>query len=99
MVHSMRHSVSKTQKTYDRRYIYIYIYIYNFSFTDIFSLRTSFEKKRKAVDWCGNNTIKWWQEDDKIIIMPESKHIKTSPHQRDSMMKTNPTPPSPILEM
>jgi hypothetical protein len=41
--------------------------------------RTSFEKKRKAVDWCGNNTMKWLQEDDKVINIPDPKHMKTGP--------------------
>lgn len=41
------------------------------------SFRTGFEKKRKAVDWCGNNTAKWLQGEEPEV--PAAKAIKRGP--------------------
>ena len=41
--------------------------------------RTGFEKKRKAVDWCGTNTMKWLQGENESALPPPPKAIKKGP--------------------
>ena len=43
--------------------------------------RTVFERKRKGVDWCGNNTMKCLQGDqyEGNVVEPEPKLIKSGP--------------------
>jgi hypothetical protein len=42
--------------------------------------RTSFEKKRKAVDWCGTNTMKWLEGGEgESTLPPPPKVIKKGP--------------------
>lgn len=45
----------------------------------VFLFRTGFEKKRKAVDWCGTNTMKWLQGEDENALPPPPKIIKKGP--------------------
>ena len=42
-------------------------------------IRTDFEKKRKAVEFCGNNIIKSLSVDDQVLLPPEPKVIKSGP--------------------
>ena len=61
--------------------------------------RTEFEKKRKAVEYCGNNTM--WSlkgEDEQILLPPEPKVIKTGPAGKH-MMTTPLIPTHSTLEM
>lgn len=42
--------------------------------------RTCHEKKRKAVEWCGTNTMKYLKgEDERDMLPPPPKAIKTGP--------------------
>jgi hypothetical protein len=45
----------------------------------ILFFRTGYEKKRKAVAWCGNNTMKWLQGENEEALPSEPKIIKTGP--------------------
>jgi hypothetical protein len=61
----MRHSVHEVQKTYDRRYFSNQKIIILF-FTHV-NILTGFEKKRKAVDFCGTNTMHYLGENDESV--------------------------------
>lgn len=86
MANGMRHSLQEAQRTYDRRYFTkSNLSLFLSHFIDSFFHRTSHEKKRKAVNWCGNNTMRWLGGEE-TPLPPEPKVIKKGPtpqHQYD----------------
>ena len=79
MASGMRHSIQEAQRTYDRRYgilpqVILLLCVKSF----IPPSRTSHEKKRKAVNWCGNNTMRWLSGEE-APVPPEPKAMRTGP--------------------